>query len=74
MTTLIKYEQSPTRFFGDGEWDIEVKLYLQKTYLFGLIKRTIIHYETITMFHDYRNTIDNWDFLIKSKTPIKRKK
>lgn len=67
---LIKYEDHLMRFFGDGEWEQKVDLFIEETYLFGLLKRIRKTVYTITMFDNLKNHYDHWDKLIKNKTKL----
>ena len=70
MKVLLKYEQMPISFFGDGEWEINVKMHIKKTYLFNLINKVYIKDYTITMFDDIKTHTDHWNKLIDNKTPL----
>jgi len=70
MRTLLNYEQMPMRFFGDGEWEIKVKMNIEKKYFFNLFTKTELSWYTITMFDDIKTHTDHWDELIAKKLPL----
>jgi hypothetical protein len=68
MKTLLRYENQEMHFFGDGEWEQKVNLFIKKTYFFGLFKKEVKCVYTITMFQDLRSHYEHWDNMIVAKS------
>lgn len=71
MAILLRYEDQLMHFFGDGEWEQSVNLYLEKSYFFGLRKKEVKKVYRISMFQNLKSHYDHWDMLIKTKSQIK---
>jgi len=71
MAILIKYKDHPMHFFGDGEWEQKVDLFLEKKIWFGLRTKIIKKVYTISMFDSLKTHYEHWDYLIKTKLQIK---
>ena len=70
MKILLRYENQTMHFFGDGEWEQKVNLFIEKTYFFGLFKKETETVYTITMFDDLKSHYEHWDNLIATKAKL----
>ncbi len=71
MEKLLNYHVLTMRFFGFGEWEQPVELYIEKSYMFGLFKKKERRVYIIDKFQDLQAQYDCWDRLIKSERIVK---